>query len=347
MKIGPLLGCAALVAACLPGTTEPGRETYAFRGATMGTYYAVKVAAEGLSDERLGEIKAMIEGELEDVNAKMSTWVEDSELSRFNRHAETTPFEVSAATFEVVSAALEIARLTGGAYDVTVGPLVNAWGFGAEGDLPDLSDQEIRRLIDGVGYAKLELEPAASTLRKLRGDLYCDLSSIAKGYAVDRVAEALASAGFSDVWVEVGGEVRAAGGSAEGRAWRLGIERPNLRPGALQRIVPLDDAAVATSGDYRNYRERDGARISHIIDPRSGWPVRHRLASVSVVHPQCMIADALATALMVLGPEEGQELARREDLAVLFLVRDGDDYRELMTPAFEALTRETPAPEAR
>ncbi len=338
-----VLVLVSLLAACAPGTAEPDPETYAFRGVTMGTYYAVKVAAVGLSEERLAEVRAMIEGELEDVDSKMSTWVEDSELSRFNRHAETTPFEVSPATFEVVQAALEVARLTGGAYDVTVGPLVNAWGFGARGDLPEPSEEQIRRLIDSVGYAKLELDPGASALRKLRGDLDCDLSSIAKGYAVDRVAEALEAAGFEDVWVEVGGEARAAGRNAEGKVWRLGIERPNPEPGALQRILPLDGAAVATSGDYRNYRERDGARISHIIDPRSGWPVRHRLASVSVVHPRCMIADPLATALMVLGPEEGRELARREDLAVLFLVRDGDDFREIMTPAFEALTRETPS----
>lgn len=324
-------------AACRPGGGGPVAETYTFRGATMGTYYAVKVAAIRLSEERRAEVRAMIEGELEDVNVKMSTWVEDSELSRFNRHTETTPFTVSAATFEVVAAALEVARLTGGAYDVTVGPLVNAWGFGAEGVIHEPAAEEIRRLVDSIGYSKLELDPGASTLRKLRGDLYCDLSSIAKGYAVDRVAEALMTAGFGDVWVEVGGEVRAAGRNAGGRVWRLGIERPNLEPGALQRIVPLDGAAVATSGDYRNYRERDGARISHIIDPRSGWPVRHRLASVSVVHPRCMIADALSTALMVLGPEEGAELARREDLAVLFLVRDRNDFREIMTPAFEAL----------
>ncbi len=328
----------ALLAAACARDTKPGRETYAFRGATMGTYYAVKVAASGLSEERLAEVRTMIESELEDVNAKMSTWVEDSELSRFNRHAETTPFQVSAATFEVVSAALEVARLTGGAYDVTVGPLVDAWGFGATGEVPDPSDEEIRRLIDSVGHGKLELDPAASALRKLRGDLSCDLSSIAKGYAVDRVAEALSAVGFGDLWVEIGGEVRAAGRNGEGRLWRLGIERPQLEPGALQRIVSLDGATAATSGDYRNYREHQGARISHIIDPRNGSPVHHRLASVTVVHPQCMIADALATGLMVLGPEEGRELARREELAVLFLVREGDGFREVMTPAFEALT---------
>ncbi len=334
-----LLAAAFLLAACAPGGTEPGLEAYAFRGATMGTYYSVKVAAEGLDEERLAGIQALIEAELEDVNAKMSTWIEDSELSRFNRYEGTEAFEVSAATVEVVQAALDVARLSGGAYDVTIGPLVDAWGFGAGEDRLELSADEIRGLADSVGYAKLELDLGARTLRKQRPDLHCDLSSIAKGYAVDRVAETLHAAGFADHWVEVGGEVRAAGRNAEGRVWRLGIERPSLEPGALQRIVPLDGAAVATSGDYRNYRERNGARISHIIDPRTGSPVHHRLASVSVVHTQCMAADALATALMVLGPDEGWDLAMREELAVLFLVRDGAGYSELMTPAFEALAR--------
>ena len=301
-----------------------------------------KVAAVGLSEARLVEMQAMIEGELEDVNSKMSTWIEDSELSRFNRHAEAAPFEVSPATFEVFAAAHEVARLTGGAYDITVGPLVEAWGFGAGGESLKPSDETIRRLVDRIGYRSIELDARGFALRKQRGDLHSDLSSIAKGYAVDRVAEALA-ADFSDIWVEVGGEVRAMGKNAERRVWRLGIERPSFEPGALQRIVPLDGAAVATSGDYRNYRELDGARISHIIDPRDGLPIRHRLASVSVVHARCMMADALATGLMVLGPEAGLELARREDLAVLFLVRDGEAFREIMTPAFEALTIEPAA----
>ncbi len=323
--------------ACAPSTRDAGRQTYVVRGATMGTYYVVKIAAEGISEERARELQGVIERQLDDVNAKMSTYLDDSEISRFNRHLETTPFAISDSTFEVMSEALEIGELTGGALDVTVGPLVNAWGFGAESSAPELGEQQIAELLERIGFHRLELDADARTVRKLRPDLYCDLSSIAKGHAVDRVAEALAAEGFSDVWVEVGGEVRASGSNAEGKTWRLGIERPRLEPGMLQRIVPLDDASVATSGDYRNYRERDGVRFSHIIDPRTGWPIRHRLTSVSVVHPRCMVADALATALLVLGPEEGMELARREDLAVLFLLRDGESFTELMTPRFETL----------
>lgn len=332
---------APLLAACAAGPEDAApRHLHTFRGATMGTYYAVKIAAEeALPPERIEALEAVIEAELADVNGKMSTYLPDSELSRFNRHRETTPFDVSAETFEVVAEALEVGRLAGGALDVTVGPLVNAWGFGAEAPPARLGDAEIAGLLERVGPDKLELDAEGRRLRKLHPELYVDLSSIAKGYGVDRVFEALRAEGPGDLWVEIGGEVRAAGSNAEGRAWRLGIERPQFEPGALQRIVPLCDAAVATSGDYRNYRERDGARFSHIIDPRTGWPIRHRLASVSVVDPRCARADALATALMVLGPEDGFELAVREGLAALFLVRDGDGFSERLTPAFEALIR--------
>ncbi len=160
---------------------------------------------------------------------------------------------------------------------------------------------------------------------------------MAKGYAVDRVAEALAALGEASFMVEVGGEVRARGVNERGRMWRIGIERPQLARGAVQRVVPLAARALATSGDYRNYREVDGERVSHIMDPRTGRPIGHRLASVSVVHPRCAAADGWATALMVLGPAAGLETAEREGLAALFLVRDGGRYREIATPAFEEL----------
>ncbi len=333
------IGCALAFSACSPATEDQGPSTYTFRGPTMGTYFMVKVVAEGLSSDRLEALQDLIEGELADVNAKMSTYIEESELSLFNRHRETSPFSISPSVIEVMTEARAVWQTTSGAYDITVGPLVNAWGFGSEGSRPDLDPAVVRGLLDQVGFAKIEIDADQQTLQKQQPDLYCDLSSIAKGYAVDRITDALAAEQLANLWVEVGGEVRATGHGGEGRSWRLGIERPELEPGALQRIVPLGDASVATSGDYRNYRERDGARFSHIIDPRTGWPIRHRLASVSVVHPRCMVADALATALMVMGPEEGWELALREDLAVLFLIRDGSNFIERMTPKFEALIK--------
>ncbi len=342
------VACALGLSACTPSAKDPNNKdpsaagraltTYSFRGSTMGTYFVVKVVAEDLAAARVTALQELIEGELADVNAKMSTYLEDSELSRFNRHQQTSPFPVSPSVIEVMAEARTVWQATGGAYDITVGPLVNAWGFGSEGSRSDLDPSTVAEILSSVGFAKVEIDTEQQFVRKQQPDLYCDLSSIAKGYAVDRITSALASEQLDDVWVEVGGEVRAAGKNENGRSWRLGIERPQLEPGALQRIVPLDDASVATSGDYRNYRERDGARFSHIIDPRTGWPIHHRLASVSVVHPRCMVADALATALMVMGPEEGWELALSEDLAVLFLIRDGNEFIERMTPRFEALS---------
>jgi thiamine biosynthesis lipoprotein len=174
--------------------------------------------------------------EMEAVDASMSTYRADSEVSRFNRHPDATPFTVSAETFEVLGTALEISARTGGAFDVTVGPLVEVWGFGPGAEPPrQLEETEIEALLGRIGYGKLTLDGAASTVAKSLGGIHCDLSGIAKGHAVDRVAERLASLGVADFWVEIGGEVRAAGSNAGGTAWRLGIERPLFLPGTVQR----------------------------------------------------------------------------------------------------------------
>ncbi len=338
-----LTALGLLATSCAPPATDE-RPLVAFEGETMGTYYRVKIAGEEMTEDRRRTLHEAAVEEMEAVNSSMSTYLEDSEISRFNRHPEASPFVVSAETFEVMRTAVEISEKTGGAFDVTVGPLVEAWGFGprstptGELDPRPLADLELASLLGRIGYDKLVLDEAASTVSKSLDELHCDLSGIAKGYAVDRVAERLGSLGIAAYWVEIGGEVRAAGTNAHGKPWRLGIERPQLLPGAVQRIVPLEDLAVATSGDYRNYREIDGERYSHLIDPRDGLPIRHHLASVSVFHRRCAVADAWATALMVIGEEEGYELAAEENLAVLFLVRDGDEVVELGTPAFWTLT---------
>ena len=329
---------AFLVMALLSGCAEPPppqRPLTAFDGSTMGTYYRVQVAGDELSEERREEVEDAIVGAMEDVNARMSTYLDDSEISRLNRHRDGEPFPVSVETYEVLEAAYQISRRTGGAFDVTVGPLAEAWGFGPETELgTELVVPDVESILDLIGFDQLTLDGTAPAILKQHGELHVDLSGIAKGYAVDRVAERLESLGLDEYWVEIGGEVRASGANGRGVPWRLGIERPEMEPGVVQRIVPLDDQAVATSGDYRNYREIDGERFSHLLDPRTGWPIRHKLASVSVFHARCMTADGLATALMVLGEDEGYELAVRENLAALFLVRDGDDFVEKGTPAF-------------
>jgi thiamine biosynthesis lipoprotein len=305
----------------------------------MGTTFTVKVVAEELSTEKQKEIEERIQAELDEVNAKMSHYRADSELSRFNQSGETTPFSVSEETFEVFREALEIAELTGGAFDVTVGPLVNAWGFGPDGRPEAVpSEDEIAELLVQVGYEKLELDQETFSLRKSTPGLQCDLSAIAKGYGVDQVAEALDEIGMTDYMVEVGGEVRTRGRNDQGQAWRIGIERPISEGRLIQQVISLSGWAMATSGDYRNYYEVDGVRYSHMIDPRTGRPITHRLASVSIVEKRSARADGLATALLILGPDEGYQLAVEQDLAVVFMVKDDEEgFRERATPAFERL----------
>ena len=307
----------------------------------MGTNYTVKVVEPGLDKSRLEEIRHLIEARLEDVNLKMSHYKDDSELSRFNQLSETTPFHVSPETYEVFRQAIEISTLTHGALDITVGPLVDAWGFGPR-DRPEQipNDEHIQVLRDQTGYEKLELDPAASSVRKTEPQVRCDLSAIAKGYGVDRVAEALAEEGLENFMVEVGGEVSTRGVNDQGQPWRIGVERPVTTGRVIEKVISLSGWAMATSGDYRNYYEVDGVRYSHMIDPRTGRPITHRLASVSVVDKSCARADGFATGLLVLGPEEGYPIAVEEDLAVLFLVHEGDgEFSALETPEFERLVK--------
>ena len=306
----------------------------------MGTSFAVRVVAEDLGEPRLAALQQAIEGALARVDGRMSTWRPESELSRFNRLRSTEPFPLSADTLAVFRQALEISELTGGAFDVTVAPLVDAWGFGPAGRPAAFPDNaEIERLRGRVGYRRLALDTAASTIRKLQPAVAADLSALAKGYAVDQVADLLRGERIESYLIEVGGEVRTRGRSERGDAWRVGIERPASGAPALQRRFGLRDLALATSGDYRNYYELEGGRISHTIDPRTGRPVTHGLASASVIDPLCVRADALATALEVLGPEDGFALAVENGWAALLIGRqpDGTLY-ERETPAFTALT---------
>jgi thiamine biosynthesis lipoprotein len=271
----------------------------------------------------------------------MSTYRDDSELSRFNRFAANEPFPVAPETLEVFRIAREVSDLSGGAFDVTVGPLVAAWGFGATDRVPaPPSAAEITALRARVGFDRIEIDPGAGTLTKTRADVESDLSAIAKGYAVDQVAAALRELGHGNFLVEVGGEVRAGGRRLDGALWRVAIEKPDSALRGIYEVVSLRDVALATSGDYRNYYEVGGRRISHTIDPRTARPIDHTLASVSVLHADAVHADALATALNVLGPEAGYALAEREGLAAYFLVRrDDEGFVSLETPAFARARR--------
>jgi len=306
----------------------------------MGTAYRVKVVGVGLSDAAKSEIDDAITSQLDNVNAKMSTYKVDSELSRFNRHETTEPFPFSEDVGAVLAEARRVSEATSGAFDITVGPLVDAWGFGPSKPDSIPTESELAQLRQSVGWENIELDQAASAARKRYPATQADLAAIAKGYAVDRVSKALAALGYGNHMVEVGGEVRTTGQNAAGEPWRIAIERPAEGSAGPQRIVRLSDGAMATSGDYRNFIERDGVRYSHTIDPRTGRPVKHRLASASVVHNSCMTADAYATALMVMGEDEALRFATEHDLAVLLLVRDDDGgFTERASPSFESSHR--------
>ena len=299
----------------------------------MGTTYEVTVA--GFPADRQ-DLEQDIADRLSSIDAAMSTYDPESEISRFNRSTSTDWVPVSRDTFNVFRHAQEISDVSGGAFDVTVGPLVEAWGFGAGGPVDVIpSDDDVDRLLQSVGYRQIELDETIPAIRKAHPTVATDLSAIAKGYAVDRVADLLNREGYDSYLIEVGGEVRARGHHPDGRPWRVGIEHPGRGLGATERVVALTDAALATSGDYWNYFEQDGVRFSHTIDPRTGRPVAHALASVSVIDTLCVRADAVATALEVLGPDDGYDLAVEQNWAVLLLIRQRDGrYRERMSPAF-------------
>ena len=286
-------------------------------------------------------LRVAIQGRLDEMEGRMSHYRADSELSRFNRARTTEPRPMSRETLGVIAEALAASRASGGAFDVTVGPLVAAWGFGPEGRARAApAEARLAEIRSRVGFGLLEVDPAASTLRKLREDVVIDLAAIAKGYAVDAIASLLGEFGFDHHLVEIGGELRARGTNEAGAAWRVAIERPVPGIPEAQRIVPLSDAALATSGDYRNFYDLDGVRVSHTIDPRTGRPVTHGLRSVSVIAVRCAPADARATALHVLGPDDGHALAVEQGWAALFVTDDGAGRLvERETPAFTAAVR--------
>ena len=318
---------------------EPPGPYVVLSGSTMGTTWSVKLAGDDLGPEAMRLAGSRVGAALDDVVAQMSTWEETSEISRFNAARSRAPFEVSPSVIDVLSVAQEVNLRSSGAFDVTLGPLVEAWGFGQAAPLEkELPQARIRALRLRVGSSVLEIDEGRNTLQKSHPLAELDLSAIAKGYGVDRVALALESLGHDDYLVEVGGELRARGRRRDGKIWRVAIERPSEETRRVHRVIPLDNQAMATSGDYRNFYEIGGRRISHTLDPRTGRPIDHALASVSVVHEEAIWADAWATALNVLGPHEGYALAVDQGLAAHFIVRAGQKgFDERSTPGFQAL----------
>jgi len=306
--------------------------TTAYYGQAMGTTWSVQIA-----DPPTGDIQSEIQKQLNIVNALMSTYQPDSEISRFNR-TDTQPFKISTQTQDVLSMAMTLFEDSNGAFDITVGPVVNAWGFGFPPSLKNPTESDLEEMREYVGSNHLTL--SEQTVLKDNPNTKIDLSAIAKGYAVDNVSKRLLEMGFTNFLVEVGGEIYAHG-KKDNSSWMVGIEQPQQKQGSIQLILPLENAALATSGDYRNYKERDGVRYSHTIDPRTLNPISHNVASISVVANSVMESDAWATALNVLGEEEAFRLAEEYNLAIYMLLREEDgQFRPRTNAAFGELLQQ-------
>ena len=330
--IAPMLFVGALVYLLfvrkLPSESLSNTDIVEINGQAMGTTWMVKIP--GHVDEP-NKIADSIQEQIELINKSMSTYLADSEITQFNELKGTRPYEVSEHFHNVLSLSLEIHQQSKGAFDITIAPAVRAWGFGHEPaqEAPSAElKQELQRV---VGSSLLQLGP--QHLTKSNPEIEIDLSAVAKGYAVDVVSEWLITAGFPNHLVELGGELRASG-KRFNSAWIVGIELPTLQHSGHIQSIPLQGMGMATSGDYRNYRIQDGERVSHTIDPRTLEPVSHNLASVTVIAEQAAVADAWATALSVLGPAEGLELAKAKNLDTLMLIRTADGFSTVSTAHF-------------
>ncbi|MBW8191776.1 FAD:protein FMN transferase [Neiella marina] len=313
----------------------PKLEQIEIQGSTMGTYYVVKLVVPD-ADAVDGEaIKQQIDARLIDLNRSMSTYDPESELSAFNQSDSTEAVVVSNQLGFVLDEAIRLGELSKGALDVTVGPLVNLWGFGPEGRPEKVpTDEDIKQARVRVGLEKIEL--SGTGLRKFNDGVYVDLSAIAKGYGVDEVADLVLHLGFANAMIDIGGELRVAGYNQQCQPWRVAIEKPVSTERAVQQVVDVSDIGMATSGDYRNYFEQDGQRFSHTIDPATAKPISHKLVSVTVLHPSSMTADGLATALMVMGDEKGLAWAEAIELPVYMIVKTATGFEAKYSAAMAA-----------
>lgn len=323
----------------LAGCGGNDREHFTLAGSTMGTTYHITVLEIKGNKSSQKELQQAIDQQLLLINQQMSTYQDDSELSKFNQALVGEWVNVSANLFDILIMSMELAWLTGGAFDITVGPLVNLWGFGPGGlDMPSKvpDADKIKALLERSGFQSIELGLEDRSIRKTR-PVTLDLSGIAKGYGVDKVAELLLYAGYTDFMVEIGGELRLAGNSPRGTPWRIAIEQPDAGVfGQANKAVQVSGVSVATSGDYRNYFEQDGKRYSHTIDPVTGYPIDHSLASITVIAESSAYADGLATALNVLGAKKALSLAEQQGLAIYMLVKTEQGFEAQYSEAFKS-----------
>ncbi len=325
--------CSLILAAAIfqKKVDAPVKTTYS--GSTMGTTFSVVYV--NTSSHEDAYVNNLINQSIELVNDQMSTYKSESNLSEFNRLPVNSCYEFPDDTYQVLEMAQEISEITEGSFDVTIGPLVNLWGFGPTYK-PEVvpSDEEINEIRSTkVGYQSLVLK-GDNTACKLK-PIYVDLSAIAKGYAVDLAANALDSLSIHDYLVEIGGELKAKGIKPNKDHWKVAVEDPDNELGhSVHKVLELKDLGIATSGDYRNYYEVDGKRYSHTVDPSTGKPIEHSLASISVLHKSVAYADAIATGFGVMGAERAQALAKKEGLAIYMIVKNSETFSIISTKEF-------------
>ncbi len=326
---------AVALAAALTGcfnSVDPVAEIY---GATMGSTYSIKwVPVEDAPDAET--LQTDIDGMLARFDEEASTWRSDSDIARFNAAPAGTCMDMPSSVLDMVRLAETLNRESNGAFDVTVGPLLKLWGFHGDPQLQEVPNADaLAAAMQMVGQQHLHVRES-----QLCKDvaLTVELSSVGAGYMVDRVSERLEHYGIKNYMVEMTGELKAVGHKPGDRPWRIAIEEPRDDNRVAQMILSLDGEGVSTSGDYRNYFELDGQRFSHTFDARTGKPVMHRLAAVTVLDPSAARADGLSTVLMIMGEKAGWDYAIAHDLAAFFVVRDGDTFESRVTPRFDALT---------
>ncbi len=318
---------------------KPIYNEFSFNGATMGTTYHVVIVGDPIDIQQRSSISSRVDSFLANYNHILSTYEMNSEISRFNRNKSTDPIQVSQMLLHVVETGQMFCQKSNGAFDITVMPIVNFFGFGfepGENRFPTVDEIDAWLQLTGCG----KLETGDSTITKSDPRISIDLSAVAKGDASDHVANFINTMGYENIFVEIGGEILTRGVNKFGYPWKIGIDRPTFggAPGAdLQHIIQLSEMAVASSGDYRNYREVEGKRITHTIDPRNGSPISHNLAAVSVITDECLIADGIATSVMVMGAQEGLAwLENYPNAEGLLITREADgSFKEYMTSGFK------------
>lgn len=305
-------------------------------GKTMGTFWRASLA--GVDSARQDELRNKIQAQLDNDDRLLSTYKSDSALSRFNRSRSNEPYPVTEAMGDIVTTSLRIGARTDGAMDITVGPLVNLWGFGPSRQpvkTPSQAQIDAAKALTGLRHLTVINKAGQQWLQKDLPDLYVDLSTIGEGYAADHLARLMEQNGINRYLVSVGGAVVTRGTNAEGKTWRVAIQKPTDRENAVQAIVDLNGHGISTSGSYRNYYELEGKRLSHVIDPLTGAPIQHKLVSATVIATTAMEADGWDTGLMVLGTEKAKEVAKKEGLAVYLITKEGEGFTTWMSPQFK------------